>query len=114
MKAGELRCTAFKALKDFEQTANDDTTLRYGLTPKVVVAAQKTEKGKLVLAPLNKIRAEPSQGAAQVTRGPAVPHATPPTRATDQQKAEAAEVLNIPYWCCLLYTSPSPRDRSLS
>eukprot|EP00959_Pyramimonas_sp_CCMP1952_P146449 3065689-Pyramimonas_sp.AAC.1 len=64
MKADELRCAVFKALKDFEQTANDDTILQCGLAPGVVVAAQKIEQGKLVLVPfseLNKIQAKPSQ-----------------------------------------------------
>eukprot|EP00959_Pyramimonas_sp_CCMP1952_P168362 3517947-Pyramimonas_sp.AAC.1 len=50
MKLDEARCTVFKALKDFELIANDGTMLQYGLTPSVVVAAQKIEKGKLVLA----------------------------------------------------------------
>ena len=47
MKIDEARCTVFKALKEFEANAREahGATLQYGLTPNVVVAAEKIEKG---------------------------------------------------------------------
>eukprot|EP00959_Pyramimonas_sp_CCMP1952_P081587 1704351-Pyramimonas_sp.AAC.1 len=101
VKADGLRCTVFRAFEEFEPIANDGAPLQCGLAPSVVVAAQKIETGKHALAPfsdLNKIRAEPSQGAPQVKRGPAAPRASPPTRATHQEGADAPDAFYIPYW----------------
>ena len=50
MKSGSARCAVFKALKDFEANARG-RSVQCGLAPGVVVAAEKIEKGGLILAP---------------------------------------------------------------
>ena len=100
MKSDEARCSVFKALKDFEANAQG-RSLQYGLSPNIVVAAERIEKGKLLLAPfseLNKIKPEPSQGAAKVKCGTRTMYVSPPTRATDTEKAEKDDVFYVPYW----------------